>query len=809
MKKSFYDVLKSDVPVIMDGAMGTELFARGLAVGENPELKNVTDPNLVRSVHADYAAAGAEIIYTNTFGANSEKLPDGASSDKIIRIAVENARAAAKDALIALDIGPVGRLTEPAGTLKFDEAYDIFRRQAVAGEKAGCDLVALETFSSLQELRAAVLAVKENTALPVLATMTFEENGRTFTGTPPSAFALTIGGLGSDALGVNCSRGPKALLEVLREIEAYTDLPVVAKPNAGLPDSFGRYDLNAEEFAVQCVKLVESGVKLIGGCCGTSPAYIAALSSALKGVKVGSRAKRVKALALCSDRKTVLADRPLIVGERLNPTGKKQLKEAYLSGDTGYVTARAAEQEEAGASLLDVNTGVPGADEAELMKTAVTAVNGVSGLPLSIDSSDPAALEAGLRAFPGKALVNSVNGEEESLKTVLPVVEKYGAAVIGLCLDEKGVPASSGRRVEIAAKIIAAAEKAGISRENIVIDCLTLTVSAEQAQAAETLSAVSEVKRRFGVKTALWVSNVSFGLPDRDRISSAFLIGALGAGLDFAIMNPNSAAMAYAFRAYMVLSGFDKGAAEYISACTDADKAASLGLTAFSPADKMSSAEEKSGPDGEKNRFTRLIIKGIGSVGAETAELLKAYSPLEVVNGFLIPALDEAGRLFEAGKLYLPQLIAAAEAAKLGFAEVKRVIEANGEKGISKGTIVLATVKGDVHDIGKNIVKVVLENYGYRVLDLGKNAEIDAVADAVVKNDIKLLGLSALMTTTVVNMEKTIKAVRAAAPDCKIMVGGAVLTQAYAQKIGADYYAKDANASVRIAKEVFASFDNA
>lgn len=809
MKKNFYDMLKSDAPVVMDGAMGTVLFARGLTAGENPELKNITDPDLVRSVHADYAAAGAEIIYTDTFGANPEKLPDGANAENIIRAAVENARASAADALIALDIGPIGRLTEPAGTLKFDEAYEIFRRQAAAGEKAGCDLIALETFSSLQELRAAVLAVKENTSLPVLATMTFEENGRTFTGTPPSAFALTIGGLGADALGVNCSRGPKALLEVVREIEAYTDLPVVAKPNAGLPDSFGRYDLSPEEFAGQCLKLVQSGVKLIGGCCGTSPEYIAALKAALKGVKVGGRAARVNVLALCSDRKTVLADRPLIVGERLNPTGKKQLKEAYLSGDTGYVTARAAEQEEAGASLLDVNTGVPGADEAELMKTAVTAVNGVSGLPLSIDSSDPAALEAGLRAFPGKALVNSVNGEEASLKAVLPVVKKYGAAVIGLCLDEKGVPASCGRRTEIAAKIIAAAEKSGVARENIVIDCLTLTVSAEQTQAAETLSAVSEVKRRFGVKTALGVSNVSFGLPDRDRISSAFLIGALSAGLDFAIMNPNSAAMAYAFRAYMVLSGFDKGAADYISACTDAEKAAALGLTAFSPSVKTSAAEEKAGLGDDKNRFTRLIVKGIGSVGAETAELLKTHPPLEVVNGFLIPALDEAGRLFEAGKLYLPQLIAAAETAKLGFAEVKRAIEARGEKGITKGTIVMATVKGDVHDIGKNIVKVVLENYGYRVLDLGKNTEIDAVVSAVLKNKIKLLGLSALMTTTVVNMEKTIEAVRSAAPDCKIMVGGAVLTEAYAEKIGADYYAKDANASVRIAKEVFSAFDNA
>ena len=807
MKKSFHQLLSRGTAVIADGAMGTVLFSRGLKTGELPEMLNLNDPGLVRSVHADYVDAGAEIVYTDTFGANAEKLCGKADPGKVIEAAVKIALdAAGEKALVALDLGPTGRLMQPSGTLSFDEAYESFRTQAVAGEKAGCDLVVLETFSSLSELRAAVLAVKENTSLPVMATMTFEKDGRTFTGTPASAFAVTISGLGADAIGVNCSTGPKEMLPVVREIAKYTSLPIVVKPNAGLPDSFGNYDLSAEDFVKETLLLVKAGAVVVGGCCGTTPDFIKKLSAALKGVKPGKRPARTGCTVLCSERKTVNAVRPLIIGERLNPTGKKALKEAYLNGDGGYISARAVEQEEAGADILDINTGVPGADEKELMTTAVKLVTSVTNLPISVDSSDIAALEAGLRNFPGKALVNSVNGEDASLKAVLPLVKKYGAAVVGLCLDEKGVPKDAESRFRIAAKIVDAALKEGIPREDIVIDCLTLTVSAEQSQAVRTLNAIKAVKRKLKVRTVLGVSNISFGLPDRDNLNSAFLISALCAGLDFAIINPNSAAMAYAFRAHAVLFGFDKGATEYIDACVNPEKTAAFGKASAPKTVSVSSGalsrDVKEGTD-EKSAFTRLILKGLDSVRAETAALLTVHSPLEVVNEYLIPALDEVGKRFESGRLFLPQLITAAETAKLGFDEVKKAIEKSGSSAVESGTIVLATVKGDVHDIGKNIVKVVLENYGYRVIDLGKNVEISAVTDAVVKNKIRLLGLSALMTTTVVNMEKTIKEVRKVAPDCKIMVGGAVLTPDYAKKIGADYYAKDANASVRIAKEIF------
>ena len=805
--KKFYELLSRGTVVIADGAMGTVLFDRGLKTGELPELLNLSEPALVRSVHADYVAAGAEIIYTDTFGANAEKLCGRATPEKVIEAAVKIALDAVGDkALVALDLGPTGRLMQPSGTLSFDEAYLSFKTQAVAGEKAGCDLVVLETFSSLSELRAAVLAVKENTSLPVMATMTFEKDGRTFTGTPASAFAVTISGLGADAIGVNCSTGPKEMLPVVREIAKYTSLPIVVKPNAGLPDSFGNYGLSADAFVKEAISLVKAGACIVGGCCGTTPDFIRKLSGALKGVKPGKRPARKKCTVLCSERKTVDASRPLIIGERLNPTGKKALKEAYLNGDGGFIAARAVEQEEAGADILDVNTGVPGADEKTLMTTAVNLITSVSNLPLSVDSSDIAALEAGLRNFPGKALVNSVNGEDSSLKAVLPLVKKYGAAVVGLCLDEKGVPKDAESRFRIASKIVDAALKEGIPREDIVIDCLTLTVSAEQSQAKETLKAIKDVKRKLKVKTVLGVSNISFGLPDRDKLNSAFLVSALCAGLDFAIINPNSAAMAYAFKAHAVLFGFDNGAAEYIDACVNPEKTAAFGVVsapnAVSVVPLAAGTDEKENAD-EKSTFTRLIVKGLDSVRARTAALLTRLSPLEVVNEYLIPALDEVGKRFESGRLFLPQLISAAETAKLGFDEVKKAIEKSGAAAVESGTIVLATVKGDVHDIGKNIVKVVLENYGYRVIDLGKNVEISAVTDAVVKNKIKLLGLSALMTTTVVNMEKTIREVKKVAPDCKIMVGGAVLTPEYAQKIGADYYAKDANASVRIAKELF------
>ncbi len=798
---TFKERLKQNKPIILDGAMGTVLFSKGLETGKSPELLSITDSDLISSVHDEYINAGAEVVYTNTFGANAYKLGSDEKVQEVVSSAVALAKTVAnKRAFVALDIGPIGKLFEPSGPLTADEAYNYYKEIAIAGERAGADLVVMETFSSLGELRQGVLAVKENTDLPVVTTMTFERDGRTFTGVSPSAFALTMTGLGVDALGVNCSLGPNAFAPIIREIARYTDLPLVAKPNAGLPNEDGKYTLTPTDFAEQCKEILREGAVVIGGCCGTSPDFIRALCRVVReGVEV-NRAEKIKTLALCSATNTVLADKPLAIGERLNPTGKKRLKEAYLSGDEAYILSQAVEQTEAGASLLDINTGVPGADEKSLMKKAVLTVSSVSPLPLSIDSPSAEALEAGLRAFVGKAIVNSVNGERSSMDKVFPLVKKYGSAVIGLCLDENGVPNSAKKRYEIAERIVREADKYGIARENIIIDCLTLTVSAEPTQAIETLNAIKMVKEGLGVKTALGVSNISFGLPERDYINSAFLVTALSYGLDFAIINPNSSAMAYALRAHAVLFNYDKNAEEYISACTDEDKAR-LFSVAVKKDNATTSVEKIEGGD-EKKEFTRLIVKGLTSVKERTASLLQNTPALEVVNEYLIPALDEVGRLYEAGKIFLPQLITSAETAKLGFDEVKKAIKGSDGERVGE-TIVLATVKGDIHDIGKNIVKVVLENYGYNIIDLGKNTDIDLVVSTVKEKKVRLVGLSALMTTTVINMEETVKKLKENCPDCAVMVGGAVLTDSYAKKIGADYYAKDANASVSIAKKVF------
>ncbi len=789
------DKLLKNSSFILDGAMGTTLQAMGLKPGEKPELLCQTKPEVIKKVHESFVSAGAQAIYTNTFGANREKL-EGESVERIIAAALDIAKEAASDkAAVILDVGPIGKLLAPYGELTFDAAYEIFKEVVTVGEKHGADAVVFETFSSLSELRAAMLAAKENTALPVLATMTFEANGRTYLGVTPSAFSLTASGLGAAAVGANCSLGPKALLPIVEEISRYTDLPVIAKPNAGLPDLDGHYSITPEEFSRECMLLKEAGATVLGGCCGTTPEFISGLKRLTSAV--ASRKRPKKQEALCSSSKTVLLNRPLIVGERLNPTGKKALKEAYLSGDDKYIIEQAIEQERAGAAILDVNVGVPGADETELMQKTVKTVSHALSLPLSIDSSSVAALEAGLRFFDGKAIINSVNGEEKSLKEVLPLAKKYGAAIIGLCLDERGVPKTSDERFEIAKRIVDKATACGIDKSDIFIDCLTLTVSAEKEQARETLAALKRVKEELNVKTALGVSNVSFGLPNRDRVSSAFLTAAMHAGLDLAIINPNSEAMAYAYRASMLLLGYDDGASEYIKACADEEMKKTFTL---SNAGSTLAAANDEAPI--RHELTELLVKGM-DIENETKRLLANLSPLDVVNGHLIPALDAVGRLYETGKLFLPQLITAAEKAKKGFAAVKRAIKEKGGYAEKGDVIVLATVKGDVHDIGKNIVKVVLENYGYTVIDLGKNVDEDDIAMAVKEHEARLLGLSALMTTTVSSMESAIRKVNAAVPVCKIMVGGAVLTEEYAKRIGADFYAKDANAAVAIARKVF------
>lgn len=780
--------------VSLDGAMGTMLQARGLKMGETPEVLNIENPQMLTEIHKEYIEAGADIIYANTFGANRYKLENcGYSVDEIIKAGIKNAKkaCAGTDTLVALDIGPIGQLLEPTGTLTFEEAYDIYKEEIIAGSEA--DVIVFETMTDLYELKAAVLAAKENSDKPVICTMTFEENMHTFTGCSVSSMALTLEGLGVDAIGVNCSLGPAELYPVAEELCKWTTLPVVLKPNAGLPDPVtNEYNVTAKEFARLIKKIVPLGVKIFGGCCGTNPEFIKELNLMLKGEKFAEIKKEIPA-SCCSPSKTVVIDRPRIIGERINPTGKKRFKEALLANDIDYILGQAIEQIQAGADILDVNVGLPGIDERDMMCRAVKNLQSIADVPLQLDSTIPEVLEAALRVYNGKPIVNSVNGEEKSLQTVLPLVKKYGAAVVGLCLDENGIPKTAEGRFNIAKKILDRALSLGIKKENVYIDCLTLTVSAEQEAAMETLKALSMVKKELGLKTVLGVSNISFGLPERIIVTKNFLTMALTNGLDLPIINPNLFDMTAAVRAYNVLAGYDKNSMEYV-ACYGGNN---------------ENTSEAASRQGEKKDIdlNYAIENGLKSEGAKLTEaLLKTTDPMEIINGILIPALDKTGADFESGKIFLPQLILSAGVAQGCFEVIKNFFAQKGEKSVSKGKIILATVKGDIHDIGKNIVKVLLENYGYDVIDLGKDVDYQAVVDCAIENDVHLIGLSALMTTTLVSMEKTIQLLHENNVDCKIMVGGAVLTPEYAEKIGADYYAKDAKESCDIAKRVFEEF---
>lgn len=779
----FNDLLKKEY-ILLDGAMGTMLQSFGLDAGEIPELLGLSAPEQIRSIHASYVQAGADIIYANTFGANRLKLADcGHTVEEIITAAIANAKAAAGErALVALDIGPIGRLLEPTGDLSFEAAYAIFKEQILAAKDA--DLIAIETMTDLSEVRAAVLAAKENSDLPILATMSFEENGRTFTGCSVSAMALTLEGLGVDALGFNCSLGPDKLLPMVKELSEWTDLPIVVKPNAGLPDPVtNRYDVLPEEFVAQILQMRPYGIKLAGGCCGTTPDYIRALHDALAQEAYTKPARQSRS-AVCTPQQTVVIDQPRIIGERINPTGKKLFKEALLRGDIPYILTQAIEQQNAGADILDVNVGLPGVDEKQMMIDAVKGLIGVTPLPLQIDSSDPQAIEAALRIYPGKAIVNSVNGEAESLDTILPIVKKYGAAVVGLTLDKDGVPKTADKRFAIAERILKRAQDYGIRSENVFIDCLTLTASAEQDCVMETLHALKRVKTELGLKTVLGVSNISFGLPGRETVNTAFLTMALTFGLDLPIINPNIPAMTGAVRAYKLLRGIDRNSAEYVAA-----------YAGQAPAAAPAKAQQLDLP--------YAVLNGLKQEAAQiTRQLLETTPAMQIINELLIPALDTVGDGFEKGKIFLPQLILSAGVAEAAFDVIKAHLKENGGQSASKGTIVLATVKGDIHDIGKNIVKVLLENYGYTVLDLGKDVDPARVLEAAKENRVELVGLSALMTTTLKGMRETIDLLRANY-DCKIMVGGAVLTPEYAEEIGADYYARDAKESVDIAKKVF------
>ena len=776
--------------VLLDGAMGTMLQKSGLPMGALPELYNLTQPETITAIHRAYIKAGADVIYANTFGANRHKLAgSGFTPEQVIAAGIAAARQAVRGtgALVALDVGPIGELLEPAGSLSFDGAYEIFSQEITAGAAAGADLIAIETMTDLNETRAALLAAKENTDLPVICTMTFEESGRTFTGCSIPSMALTLEGLGADAVGINCSLGPDQLPPLVEELAKWTRLPIVVKPNAGLPDpSSQEYDIGPEQFAGYIAALIPYGIKIAGGCCGTTPEYLGMLRKALEGRSYQKPAFVPKA-AVCSPSAAVPVDRARIIGERINPTGKKLFKQALIHEDIDYILNQAVSQVAAGADILDVNVGLPEIDEPRMMVRVVKALQGVVDTPLQLDSSDPAALEAGLRVYSGKAIVNSVNGEEESLNAVLPLVKQYGAAVVGLTLDKGGIPKTAEGRFAIAKRILERALSLGIPKENVFIDCLTLTASAEQAAVAETLRAVRMVKEQLGLKTVLGVSNISFGLPNRELVNHSFLTLALANGLDLPILNPNIKAMTDAVNAYHLLMNIDKGAEHFLSAYAQED-----------------SAPAAAAPAGEAGDLSYAVEKGLkADAGRITGELLKTQEPMEIVNGLLIPALDAVGAKFESGKLFLPQLIQSANAAQAAFEVIKAHLSKTDKAPVSRGTIVLATVKGDIHDIGKNIVKVLLENYGYTVIDLGRDVEYEAVVDAAIRHKAKLVGLSALMTTTLKSMEKTIALLRERQVDCKIMVGGAVLTPEYAKTIGADFYAKDAKESCDIAERVF------
>ncbi len=801
------ELFRQSNTILLDGGMGTMLQAAGLKLGARPEELNITDPALIEGIHGQYAAAGSRIVNANTFGASAHKLAGSAYTlEQVITAGIENCKRACAPygALTALDVGPLGELLEPSGTLAFEDAVAEYARIVKAGEAAGADLIFFETYTDLYELKAALLAARENTHLPILASMSFEAGGRTFTGCTVESFAATARGLGADAVGINCSLGPKEIFPMAKRLaEAVPgNFPVFVKPNAGLPRADGSgYDITPQLFALQMKPYRELHLFAAGGCCGTTPEFIKLLNGTFAGCTPGRPAHRMPSV-LCTPVDTVTVDGITVVGERINPTGKKRFQQALREGDMNYVLEQAVSQAEAGAQILDVNVGAPGVDEPVLMEQVVKALQSVTSLPLQLDSSNVEALARGLRVYNGKPIVNSTNGEPEKLAAILPLCKKYGAAIVGLAIDEKGIQPKAADRVAIARRITEAALAAGIPREDIYIDCLTLTASAQQEDVLATVQALEACKKELGVRTVLGVSNISFGLPCRAYLNTTFLTMAMYAGLDLAIMNPSSEEMMAAVYAYNVLTNRDKQSTKYIERFADRVPASTALAQAAKAVPAASAAEaELTGPYAA---LMKAVEKGLkGDAAAHTRALLAEKQPLEVVDEALIPALDIVGAKYEKGTLFLPQLLQAASAAQSAFEEIKTAIAQKGEGSASKGRIVLATVKGDVHDIGKNIVRVILENYGFEVLDLGRDVPVETVVDTVREKDVHLVGLSALMTTTLKSMEETIAALHAAKLDCKIMVGGAVLTPEYAEKIGADWYAKDAKRSADIAKEFF------
>ena len=806
------DALEGTGHLLFDGGMGSMLQEAGMKAGALPELLNLENPQMIVGIQRQYVEAGCDVITANTFGANAHKLDGAANVSDVFRAAVACAREASAR-YVAGDIGPIGALLRPLGTLSFDEAYDLFAEEVRAAVAAGVDLFVIETMTDLAEIKAAVLAAKENSDLPIFATMTFEEDGRTFLGTNPEIAAITLDAIGADVVGINCSQGPAELRGLARRMLAVTDKPVMVQANAGLPhvDDDGNtvYDIHPAEYAAAVEGMIGDGVGIVGGCCGTTPAHMAELKKLVDG---HAPAPRRKAPSLSVTSAQAVVDLPCdghkiaVIGERINPTGKKRLQQALRDGDLDYVVSQGISQQEQGADILDVNVGLPEIDEVKMIAQVTEQLQGSTLLPLQIDSTDPAAVEAATRRYAGKPIVNSVNGKREIMDEIFPLVAHYGTDVIGLTLDEAGIPDTAEKRFAIAQRIVDEAARYGIGPDRILIDCLVMTASTNQAQVIEILRAVTMCKERLGVKCALGVSNISFGLPARPLLGSTFLAAAFGAGLDAPIINPGSERFMDVVRGYRVLNAEDEGSVAYIeryAGWTDPYRIARDPALAQA----AGTTGTEAGPataDGDGDPIRRMVISGRkGEIAAETERLLANNDPMDLINNRFIPALDEVGELFDQGKFFLPQLMASAEAARVGFDTIKRLMPAGDIA--DKGSIAIATVKGDIHDIGKNIVKMLLDNYGYTVFDLGRDVDPQVILDTVRERDIKLVGLSALMTTTVTYMEETIKLLHAEVPDVKIIVGGAVLTPEYAKQIGADYYAKDAAESARIAEEVFGS----
>lgn len=773
--------------LFFDGGMGTELQKNGLEKGELPELLNIHSPEIVKKVHKSYLDAGCDIITTNTFGANSLKFSNVeeiiTNSVNIVKDAIAES---GRKAYTALDVGPLGKLLAPYGDLPFEDAYNLFKEQVIAGEKAGADLVLIETMGDLYEIKAAVLAAKENTNLPIFVSMIFDKKGTLLTGADIKTAIVTLEGLGVDGIGLNCGLGPDQMLELLKEMIEYSSTPIFIQPNAGLPVSVNGetvYNVTPEEFAEKQLKILENGACALGGCCGTNPMHIKAMIDLCKGREVKEIEKKNYTAVSSYSKSVFFENKPIIVGERINPTGKKLLKEALRNNDLDYIFSEGVGQVDLGADVLDVNVGLPEIDETQMMTNAVTGLQSILNTPLQIDTSDPRVMEKALRLYNGKAMINSVNGKEESMNSVFPLVKKYGGVVVCLTLDENGIPETVDGRIAIAEKIINRAKEFGIEKKDLVFDPLCMTISTNKDSAKITLQCVEKLTKDLGVKTILGVSNVSFGLPNRELINSTFFGLALQKGLSSGIINPKSEMMMNTYYSFNALNALDENFEEYIANATDVKTEVRNDIVDLKTA----------------------VIKGLKErAKQETEKELKTKSPFEIIDNILIPALDVVGEGFENNKIFLPGLLMSAETAGVSFDVLKNEMEKSGLHGEKKGKIIMATVEGDIHDIGKNIVNVLLENYGYEVIDLGKDVKPETIVETAIGENVKFVGLSALMTTTVPSMEKTIKMLREKDKSIAVMVGGAVLTPEYAEMIGADFYAKDAMTTVRIAEKFFA-----